>query len=305
VRAGTLGAAEFDLAQYARNGLGTEVGQVTSDVVLWPKVFVLSLSRKRYESLSDEQRGWVREAARRATEASVAATYDEDALVGPLCSRGVHFYRAGAARLDALRAAERPVLSRLAADPTNGPLLQQIQAIAARHPQPDVPVQPASCASAPADQGVGTAPATTSALPDGTYRVSISLGDVTARGLSNSEGITGTWTMRVQHGTYQLECKPTDEPGTDCGHSVSDAPFEAGDLKGTGHTVWFVGVPERLSALNGCRLPVSASDPAHCPPAPTYRATWDLSGDRLTFSDFRASCDSCDEFSVKPWQQIG
>ena len=42
VRAGRLRGAEFDIAQYAKNGNSTEAGHVTANVVLWPKVFVLA-----------------------------------------------------------------------------------------------------------------------------------------------------------------------------------------------------------------------------------------------------------------------
>jgi hypothetical protein len=53
-----LRGAELDVAQYAANGLTTEAGQVTADIVLWPKVPLPSLSRQRYESLTDQQQQW-------------------------------------------------------------------------------------------------------------------------------------------------------------------------------------------------------------------------------------------------------
>ena len=45
VLAGNMRGAEFDIAQYFNNGLRTEAPNVTSNVVLWPKVYVLSLSQ--------------------------------------------------------------------------------------------------------------------------------------------------------------------------------------------------------------------------------------------------------------------
>ena len=88
-RRGALRGAEFDIAQYASNGLTTEAGNVTANVVLWPKVFVLSVSQERFDSLTDEQRGWLREAAGQATQASVDAEYDENTLAAELCARGL------------------------------------------------------------------------------------------------------------------------------------------------------------------------------------------------------------------------
>lgn len=112
---------------------------MTADIVLWPKVPVLSLSRQRYDALTDQQRQWVRDAAERAVQASVDATYDENTIAQQLCNQGVQFYQAGADHTRALHAIVQPVLDRLAADPTSGPLLTSIQDIAAKHPAPDVP----------------------------------------------------------------------------------------------------------------------------------------------------------------------
>ena len=79
IKAGTLRGAEFDISQYEHNGFATEAGHVTANVVLWPKVFVLALSKKRFDALTTQQQAWVREAARQAVTASVAATYGQDA----------------------------------------------------------------------------------------------------------------------------------------------------------------------------------------------------------------------------------
>ena len=106
--AGNLRGAEFDIAQYYNNGLTTEAGHVTSNVVLWPKVYVLSLSQDTFDGLTDEQQGWVREAAEQATQTSVEATYDETTLARELCEAGTRFIPASAEQLDALHAAVAP-----------------------------------------------------------------------------------------------------------------------------------------------------------------------------------------------------
>ena len=117
VAAGNLRGAEFDIAQYYNNGLTTEAGLVTSNVVLWPKVYVLSLSQDTFDGLTDEQQGWVREAAEQATQTSVEATYDETTLARELCETGTRFIPASAEQLDALHDAVAPVIDGLAADP--------------------------------------------------------------------------------------------------------------------------------------------------------------------------------------------
>ena len=165
VAAGNLRGAEFDIAQYYNNGLTTEAGLVTSNVVLWPKVYVLSLSQDTFDGLTEEQQGWVREAAEQATQTSVEATYDETTLARELCETGTRFIPASPEQLDALRSAVAPVIDGLAADPNNADLLADIQAIAAEHPDTEVPDVPADCqqpatVNEPASTSAPTEPAT-------------------------------------------------------------------------------------------------------------------------------------------------
>ena len=91
IKDGTLRGAEFDIAQYEHNGLATEAGNITANVVLWPKVFVLALSQQRFDALTSQQQAWVREAAAQAVKASVDAPYDEATAARTLCDRGARF----------------------------------------------------------------------------------------------------------------------------------------------------------------------------------------------------------------------
>ena len=218
IAAGTLRGAEFDIAQYASNGLTTEAGNVTANVVLWPKVFVLSVSQERFDSLTDEQRGWLREAAGQATQASVDAEYDENTLAAELCARGVRFAMASDEQIAALRTAVAPVIDGLAADAESAPLLAEIQSLAEAHPDVDVPEVPATCQPGAAEASeLGPVPDEVPAIPDGTYRAEITLADVEAAGYGNGPGWTGTWTLEIEDGTYAMYCRPIDQPGRDCG----------------------------------------------------------------------------------------
>ena len=186
VNAGELRGAELDIAQYLKNGLGTEAGNVTANVVLWPKVYVLSLSQERFDGLTEEQQGWVRAAADIAVRASVDGDYDEDRAAASLCELGRTFHEADPDQLDALRTAVQPVIDRIAADPESGPMLAQIQDIAKAHPAIDAPDLRDGCH---AGGGVlGDVPATTSALPDGVYRVELSTEDVGDAGIEDGGG---------------------------------------------------------------------------------------------------------------------
>ncbi len=147
VRAGTLRGAEFDIAQYAKNGFTTSAGNVTANVVLWPKVFVLSFSQTRWDALTDQQRRWVQEAADRAVQASIVATYDETTPATRLCGSGVRFVDASPDQIRDLRAALQPVLDQLATDPASGALLKDIQTLAREHPEPEPLALPDNCRS--------------------------------------------------------------------------------------------------------------------------------------------------------------
>jgi hypothetical protein len=303
VRAGGLRGVEFDIAQYAHMGNTTEAGYVTANVVLWPKVFVLSIGQERFDALTDEQRDWVWEAAEGAMQASVDATYDETTIAQDLCGQGARFIDASPDQIAALRTSLQPVLDGLAADPANGALLTEIQAIAANHPEPDVPIVPEACQQgteddqSPASPAAG-APGQVSDLSDGEYRVEITTGDLAAAGLDNGDGSSGTWTFTVRDGTYEMRCRPLDDPGIDCGHSVEDGPLEAGHLRGTGQTVTLVHDPELMSKLTGCKLPVSETLPDHCGPGGGVTLTWETEGDSLTFG-------GNEWWDLEPWTKIG
>jgi TRAP-type C4-dicarboxylate transport system substrate-binding protein len=311
IKNGSLRGAEFDIAQYEHNDNGTEAGNITANVVLWPKVFVLALSQKRFDALTPQQQAWVREAAAQATKASVDAPYEETPAARTLCDRGARFLNAAPGQVQGLRTRLRPVLDKLAADPTSAQLLGDLQAIAAQHPGPEAPEVPANCAQGVADnQSPDQVPASTSALPDGVYRHQLTHDQVAAAGGDPGSGPAGTWTLRVRGGTFQLSCRPVEGAGVSCGDSDidSDVIVEAGDLRGTDRTVYFVNNSERLSRLTGCKLPAT-NQGDHCGPPVTHRMTWALARDQLSFTDFlefpgEISEPQPLEWTRGPWRKI-
>jgi TRAP-type C4-dicarboxylate transport system substrate-binding protein len=144
-RAGTLQAIETDVAQYAHNGYGVLLPKAVGNEVLWPRMMVLSLSQKRFDSLTPEQRGWVQGAARDAVHASVEFGYDETTLAAHLCAQGVRFVDATPDQLARLRHAVQPVIDALARDPATAASLVQVQKVAASHAAPDGVEVPTPC----------------------------------------------------------------------------------------------------------------------------------------------------------------
>ena len=285
VREGTLRGTEFDIFQYRANEFTDEAPHVAANIVLWPKIWVLAMNQQRYESLTPEQRTWVDEAARRAVQASVDASYDESAVARELCEVGVRFVDASDSDVQAFRAAVAPVIDRLAADASSGPLLAQVQELAGRHPQADRPDVPASCQEPAQPDALAGIPEVVSTLPSGTYRREITLEDVQAAGLSNASGLTGIWTMVVTDGAFEVSCRFIGDPTSDCGNAGFEGTVEVGRLLGEGDEVWIVGDAEMHAEATGCLLPASFTEPDHCYVLEPYRLLWSIDGDELTFSN--------------------
>jgi TRAP-type C4-dicarboxylate transport system substrate-binding protein len=300
---GILRGGEADIAGWAYLGFEPTAGTFTGNVVLWPKMYVLSLSRKRFAALTHQQQGWVREAAEQAVKTSVAATYDDQTPATQLCAKGMAFPSASADQLAGLKKALEPTVAALAADATSGPLLHEIQAVATQH-QPDIVQTGTGCQGQSSGEALGPIPTTRSTFPDGVYRVQISQADVIKSGLGRSQGLPGTWTLTVHSGAYQLTCRANVDPRTECGQGPVDVPLEVGDLRGTGQTAYFVFNKERMSQLTGCQLPPSRTKPGHCWDQFVYRMNWALSGDKLTFNGFVSAGGGDDEWLVKPWTKI-
>jgi len=300
IAAGNLGGAEGGAT--AIGGVSPVAPYVTANVVLWPKVFVLSINEDRFASLTDEQQTWVRDAADIAVQASRDATFDDSIAVQAACDAGSRFVDASTDEIEALRTAFAPVIERLAADPVDGPILAELQAIAAEHPGPEPLDITDNCREATAaGSGEFVVPDETSELPDGIYRVEVTLSDVQAAGIDNSPGWTGTWTLTIDDGTYQMTCRPIENPGKDCGSSTYEGPLEAGYVRGTGDVVHFVYDAEVHSALTGCATTPEVAPP--CYPIPTYSVTWSLDGDVLTFSDSQPFVVY--DKVLEPWTKIG
>ncbi|WP_193315332.1 TRAP transporter substrate-binding protein [Nostocoides sp. F2B08] len=309
VRAGRLHGLEFDVAQYRLNGMTTEAGRITGNVVLWPKVLVLSLSEQTWEALTDEQRGWVEAAAEHAVTASVEGRYDEDRVVQELCRAGATVHIAGDEQLDALADAVAPVLASLSTDP----LLADLQRIGANH-DPDI-LDAARCRPKVTYSKVApselTVPDTPSSLPDGTYRVEIDIEDIRASGLGPpAYSSTGIWTLTVSGTEYAIDCAPLRNPtGIDCAHAeelpddFDYNPREVGVITGDDDVAYFHHDKATEAGLTDCD-PQIAGGPLSCFPSSTNRVSWSLDGDELTFSDLVAD-EPALYYIVEPWRRIG
>ena len=293
LRVGDLDGAEVDVVV---KDLPIFVRNITGNVVLWPKVFVAAFNEELFGALTEQQQAWIREAAERATKASVDAPYDASVDLQPYCDRGTTVHAASPAQLAALRAAVAPVLQDLRRDPETADLMEAVDELAAEHPDTDVPPPAGGCdgTTSTADGGM---PTTDAPIADGTYRAEIP--EEATVEVGNGDGWSGTWTLRVQDGTFAFTCRPLDLPGTDCGRATTDDVLEAGFLKGDDTTAWFIPNGKIISDLTGCELPPTADDPDACLVFPPYGASWIQDGDELTFTD-----SSNYTLTLAPWQRV-
>jgi TRAP-type C4-dicarboxylate transport system substrate-binding protein len=297
VDTGELDGVELDVAQYHSNGMTTQARHLTSNVVLWPKVFVLSLSSDRYHGLTPEQQDWVQEAAAVATAASIDAEYDETSLVQDLCAAGLELHAATGREVARLHAAIRPVLDELADDHAWAAL----QALAKRHPEPEALALDA-CQPAPLVRHVDRlrVPDTQATIPDGVYRNDVSVDELAALHVGPAaEGATGVWTLTVADGTFELDCTPrTESSGIDCyyteqlGPGFDASPLEVGTLTGAGHTMWFEHDTSQAHRLSDCTLPASETGETSCLPWFAHRVDWSLDDNELVMSNLVSTSPS-------------
>jgi TRAP-type C4-dicarboxylate transport system substrate-binding protein len=301
VRTGELDGAEFDIAQYQANGYTTDAGNVTSNVALWPKMFVLSISEARFVALTGEQQAWVREAAEQAVQTSVEADYDESTPAMQLCESGMRFLEATPQQVTELGDLLAPVIAQMAGDPGIGPTLARVQEVAALSGGTYVPDVAEECSQTTETAArPETPPAEVAGIPDGLYRAEVSEADVTAGGHDNGSGWSGVWSLQIEDGTYAINCRPLDLPGKDCGNLTFDdvvtfdSVLEAGYVRGSEDVVYFVYDAQVHSDLSGCELP--------CFPASTYSVVWELEGEEITFGDLQGAGPVGQ--GTEPWRKI-
>ncbi|MDQ3689197.1 MAG: TRAP transporter substrate-binding protein DctP [Chloroflexota bacterium] len=157
----TIGGFEMGLRIYQDPKWVKLAPYVTVNVNLWPQMDVLIASPDRIETLTDEQRGWLQEAAADAASRSGALADTETAAVEVACESGARFAEASDANVAALRDMLAPVYAELESDPHTKMFIEQIQALKESTPAEGQPVIPAGCtgeATHPANGGLAADP---------------------------------------------------------------------------------------------------------------------------------------------------
>jgi TRAP-type C4-dicarboxylate transport system substrate-binding protein len=173
---------------------------MTSNVTLWPQMDVLLGNQERLDALTDEQRGWLDEAARDAAGGATALADIDAKAASDSCMAGGRFAEASDADVTALGAAFSPVYANLEKNPETKAFIERIQALkASTSPEPPVAV-PSNCrGEAPEHAAIGGR--NTPAELNGTYRYVLTKEDARKSGETDLSEYphTNTWILKDGH----------------------------------------------------------------------------------------------------------
>ena len=145
---GTVDALEANLGLIYTQKLYEVTKCISGNVNLWPFPTVLSINTDKYDSLSAEEQGWLKDAAATIDDESIAIlTNPGSTLVADLCETGMKFGTASKDDATALRTAVDSVYSKYTASEPTGGFVTDIEKIKAETPLPPAPKPyPAGCA---------------------------------------------------------------------------------------------------------------------------------------------------------------
>ena len=148
---------------------------VVSGIALWPRPVIVVIGKPRYDTLSDEQRAWLRQGIDAAIADQLQALPRTDAdAIGWLCDDGATIASPDAEQIAAFDAAFEPVIDRLDADALTARAVARIRELKAALPPATALAMcdVASSSGPPATTGAG--------FPDGTYEARASCDDLQA-----------------------------------------------------------------------------------------------------------------------------
>lgn len=187
---------ESQVAAIIGNQYDGVVRWITANVTLWPRPLVLVANAAKFASLTDTQRGWLRDAARNAIPPTVAVQLDTaDATL--MCRRGrVRIVLATPAETAELRRGFEPVYRILRRQTTTADFLNRIERLKAEV-SPD-PNEILDCARLAPPSAARTTPGDreSASAVNGQYILTLTTADVLALG--------GDSTIKENYGEFRL-----------------------------------------------------------------------------------------------------
>jgi TRAP-type C4-dicarboxylate transport system substrate-binding protein len=146
---GAIQGFELDVRRYANQRLEGRAPFVAANVALWPEFDVLFAHPGLLSSLTDQQRGWLEQAARDAAKDSVGLVGDDATHVRQACVAGSRFVNATSANLAALRRTLSVVYRAMERDARTKSFIVQIQRLKNATPPGSALDATASCTGGP------------------------------------------------------------------------------------------------------------------------------------------------------------
>jgi TRAP-type C4-dicarboxylate transport system substrate-binding protein len=205
LRDGRLQGFELHLFGYQHNVLAPRAPYVTANVNLWPQMDVLFANPSRLGALTEQQRGWLRQAAQDTVDRS-AALADHDAQdLKNACESGARVTNASQGDLAALAKAFAPVYASLERDPQARAFIQQIRALKRSTPAQAPLAIPAGCSGKAPERPAelaGKAPAEL----NGTYRYVLTKEDARKGEEQDLSEYPMVTTVRLDNGRVEGGC---------------------------------------------------------------------------------------------------
>jgi TRAP-type transport system periplasmic protein len=199
---GRLQGLEMDLLVYERSALAQPAPYVTANVSLWPQMDVLFANPGRLTRLTEQQRGWLQQAAQDATGRSPGLADRDAQSLKVACQSGTRFANASPADLASLRKAFAPVYASLEQDSQTKAFIQRIRALKQSTAAGASLAIPAGCTGKASEQSAastGTVPADL----NGVYRYTITKKDAIAAGAGDDPDYPTTNTVWLQDGSFR------------------------------------------------------------------------------------------------------
>jgi TRAP-type C4-dicarboxylate transport system substrate-binding protein len=211
-----LDGLEMGMPGIAGNGYDQGARSFTGNLVFWARPNIIFANANWFDSLTADQQGLIRAAARETDRAAAAsAQTSSDEARGIVCARGLSITTASQAALAAFHQVLQPVENELAKDPATK---ATIDAILALRGSTDTPGVVAPCPKVAPSPSLSTGPTPL----DGTWRTSFTKAELIASPLlvDNGEINDGNWgdfTMTFDHGRFTSTQSNSFEHGTGSG----------------------------------------------------------------------------------------
>ncbi len=142
---GKIQGFEFDIRRYDWLGLAAKAPYVAANVALWTQIDVLFANPSRLAALTEQQRGWLTQAANDAAEQSVTLAREDATNVRHVCAMGARFVNASSADLVAMQRSLSVVYQQIEQDPQTKTFVQQIEHLKKSTPPGPALAIPADC----------------------------------------------------------------------------------------------------------------------------------------------------------------